>query len=246
MHSLPCLIATHHWYQKEFAGFKAVERRSSSQNYEQHSSDSAGVRLPPTHKNKLTWGEILMCTVVPWFLSCQPAWLAVITENLNMLSWLPAGLMLGDLICDLWLKRMDQELMCLRTQWHGQISTPPEPDYPQCNTPRRQKPCGGCMNYMPPRASLGTRALFVQLMITVMWHQLRGNGPDLPAKLPAHPCRWCLLYGLITLCVWLDVQCGTIEKLQLLIPAWDFSWAALVKRTIRLSFLIACSLLAEK
>lgn len=80
-----------------------------------------------THRARKTTkrrGEIL-CAVVSWFSSCQPPWLLVITENLNMLSWLPAGLTLGDLICDLWLKWMDQELMCLWTQWHGQISPPP-------------------------------------------------------------------------------------------------------------------------
>lgn len=144
-----------------------------------------------------------MCAVVSWFLSCQPAWSSVITENLNMLSWLPAGLTLGDLICDLWLKRMDQELMCLWTQWHEQISPPPERDYPQCNTHPREKPCGGRMNYMPLRVSLGTQALFAQLMITVMWHQLDaqrgiGNGLDLPAKMRIHPCRWYFFYCLFT------------------------------------------------
>lgn len=144
-----------------------------------------------------------MCTVVSWFLSCQPEWLSIITENLNMLSWLPAGLTLGDLICDLWLKWIDQELMCRRAQWHGQISPPPERDYPQCNTRRREKPCGGHVNYMPPRASLGMRAPFARLMITVMWHQLYVQkrikiGPDSLTKMCAHPCRWRLFYCLIT------------------------------------------------
>lgn len=83
------------------------------------------------------------------------------------------------------------------------FSTSPKRDYPQCNTRRREKPCGGTLNYMPPRALLGTRVLFAQLMITVMWHQLYvrggiGNDRDSPAKLHAHPCHWCLLFCLIT------------------------------------------------
>lgn len=80
----------------------------------------------------------------------------------------------------------------------------PKPDYPQCNTRQREKPCGGHLNYMPPRMSLGMQALFTQLMITVMWHQLytqRGiwNCLDSPVKLHTHPGLWCLFYCLITL-----------------------------------------------
>lgn len=96
----------------------------------------------PARKTTKRGGEIL-CAVVSWFSSCQPAWSLVITENLNMLSWLPTGLTLGDLICDLWLKRMDQELMCLRTQWHGQISPRarlPTMQYPSTGEAMRRKP----------------------------------------------------------------------------------------------------------
>lgn len=156
-----------------------------SLNSKPHSSDSAGVQLPPTHKATKHKRRYLMYSFL--ILSCQPAWYSIITKNLNMLSWLPVGLSVRDMMCDLWLKWMEQELMLLQAQWHGQISAPCSHITHNAMPADSAKPCRGHMNYVPSQMSVGIQMLYTQLMITVMWHQLYiwreiWNGLDLPLR----------------------------------------------------------------
>lgn len=88
-----------------------------------------------------------------------------------MLSWLPAGLPPPDLMCDLWLKWMDQELMRLQARWHGQISLPCSHTTHNAMPIDRRSQAEDIWITCLPGCQWEYKCFFTQLMITVVWHQ---------------------------------------------------------------------------